>query len=494
MKEDSFLKKFKGRMEQIGKNGYTEILKNLHINIVDYIPKPVKVKKPKTKVDKYGHIQSEVSEEFNKNVNYMPQNKNIALSPKRNKSQEIEKININNIKSNKINNMNKFNIKNNIEGNKNKTKEKGKEKPIKLLKNIINNNGSDNKNNRDNKKMNSKDNKSNIISNIKNYLSSKNNNKLIETKKKSNSIKLNLKLPPISQIPSSPKKDKNNKIINNSNNKVNKSHERTATYTPKLKDIDFSNSQVINDNLKRSYNKRLNSENGKLKNLVVNKESNLPKISKKLNNIINTENDNNIKLFNKQKNEILTNIKNDFLMLDAIKNRANNAEKDKLKENNNFYKNKNNNINQENQINNNNINNGQNSNNIKHKFLLYANKPKINVSQNGSYIKNSRNYFPNNIFNINENSNTNSKEDITFGTNEGKKPHTSFDYAQNIPKIKDKLDIIHEESEDDNKYITDVVFNNSFENKEKLSSLEILMRQRANFQNKIPNNSRFKLK
>ena len=305
---------------------------------------------------------------------------------------------------------------------------------------------------------------------------------------------MNLKLPPISQIPPSPKKDKNNKIINNSNNKVNKSHERTATFTPKLKDIDFSNSQVINDNLKRSYNKRLNSENGKLKNLVVNKESNLPKISKKLNNIINTENDNNIKLFNKQKNEILTNIKNDFLMLDAIKNRANNAEKDKLKEDNNFYKNQISNINQENQINNNNINNGQNSNNIKHKFLLYANKPKINVSQNGSYIKNSRNYFPNNIFNINENLNSNSKEDITFGTNEGKKPHTSFDYAQNIPKIKDKLDIIHEESEDDNKYITDVVFNNSFENKEKLSSLEILMRQRANFQNKIPNNSIFKLK
>ena len=102
---------------------------------------------------------------------------------------------------------------------------------------------------------------------------------------------------------------------------------------------------------------------------------------------MNIENDSNIKLFNKQKNEILTNIKNDFLMLDAIKNRANNAEKDKLKEDNNFYKIKNNNINQENQINNNNINNGQNSNNIKYKFLLYANKPKINVSQNGSYIK-----------------------------------------------------------------------------------------------------------
>ena len=454
MKENPFLKKFKGRMEQIGRNGYTEILNNLHINIVDYIPKPVKVKKPKIKVDKYGHIKSEVSEEFNKNLNYIPQTKIMSSSPKKNKSQEIEKININNIKSDKNNNINKFNIKNNIEGNQNKVKVKvkEKEKPIKLLKNIINNNGNDNKNNKDNKKLNINDNKNNSISNIKNYLNSKNNNQLIETKKKSNSIKLNLKLPIISQNPSSPKKVENNKIINNLNNNLIKSHERTATFTPKLKDIDSSNSQIINDNLKRSFNQRINSENGKLNNYVVNKESKLPKINKKLKHIMNMENDKNIKLYNKQKNEILTN-------------------------------------NQENPINNY-INNIQNSNNKKQNYLQHLNKSKNRNSQNNSNIKNSRNYYPKNIYK----ENSNSKEDLTFGLNEGKKPHTSFDYAQNVPKLKDKLDIIHEESEDDNKYITDVKFNNSFENQENLNSLEILMRQRANFLNKIPNNSRFKMK
>ena len=490
MKENPFLKKFKGRMEQIGRNGYTEILNNLHINIVDYIPKPVKVKKPKIKMDKYGHIKSEVSEEFNKNLNYIPQTKIMSSSPKKNKSQEIEKININNIKSDKNNNINKFNIKNNIEGNQNKVKVKEKEKPIKLLKNIINNNGNHNKNNRDNKKLNIIDNKNNFISNIKNYLNSKNNNKLIETKKKSNSIKLNLKLPIISQNPSSPKKVKNNKIINNLNNNLIKSHERTAKFTPKLKDIDSSNSQIINDNLKRSFNQRTNSENGKSKNYVVNKESKLPKINKKLKHIMNMENDKNIKLYNKQKNEILTNIKNDFLMLDEIKNKSNNVEKNQFLEDNNLYK-INNNNNQENPINNY-INNIQNSNNKKQNYLQHLNKSKNRNSQNNSNIKNSRNYYPKNIYYNNENSNSN--EDLTFGLNEGKKPHTSFDYAQNVPKLKDKLDIIHEESEDDNKYITDVKFNNSFENQENLNSLEILMRQRANFQNKIPNNSRFKMK
>ena len=75
------------------------------------------------------------------------------------------------------------------------------------------------------------------------------------------------------------------------------------------------------------------------------------------------------------------------------------------------------------------------------------------------------------------------------------KPHTSFDYPQNIPKIKNKLDIINEENEEDNnKYITDVKFNNSIDKKENLNSLEILMKQRAHFQNKIPDDSRFKIK
>ena len=83
MKEDSFLKKFKGRTEQIGRNGYADIMNNVHINIVDYIPKPKKVKKPKIKVDKYEHIRSSVIEEFNKNINFISQTKKISSPQKK---------------------------------------------------------------------------------------------------------------------------------------------------------------------------------------------------------------------------------------------------------------------------------------------------------------------------------------------------------------------------------------------------------------------------
>ena len=111
MKDDSFLKKFEGRTEQIGRNGYADIMNNVHINIVDYIPKPKKIKKPKVKVDKYGHIKSEVIEEFNKNINFISQTKNISTSVKKNKKDEVEKINDNSIKNNKANNIHKFNTK-----------------------------------------------------------------------------------------------------------------------------------------------------------------------------------------------------------------------------------------------------------------------------------------------------------------------------------------------------------------------------------------------
>ena len=492
MSENAFLKKFQGRMEQIGRSGYSEIMNNLHINIVDYLPKPVKVTKPKVKVDKYGYIKSEVSEEFNKNINYMPQTKNLSLSPKKNKTEEIEKININNIKNiknNKAENINKFNIKNNIETNKKNKKEK--EKPIKLFKNIIINNGKDNKMNKDNQKFNSKVSGNNNIANIIKNLKIKNNNKLIESKRISHSLNLNIKLPTISQIPSSPKKIINNKIKIESNIKLNKSYKRGITYTPNLNDINFSNSQIINDNLKISFNKRLNSENGNLKKYIINNQSNLPKIDKKFNKFRNNENDKNIKLYNKQNNNILSSIKNDFLMLDSIKNRSSNLNKRKFEIENNYSELNNNKISQENQIYNY-INDLTNSKNLKPDHFRNLNESKNMNPQINLNNKFSKNYNRNNIYDSNEN--LNSKEKAAFGSNEEKKPNTSLDYIQNIPKLKNKLDIIHEESEDDNKYITDVKFNNSFGNKENLNSLEILMEQRAYFQKKIPKNSRFKLK
>ena len=485
MKEDSFLKKFEGRTEQIGKNGYTGIMNNVHINIMDYIPKPKKLKKPKTKVDKYEHIRSSISEEFNKNINFISQTKKISSPPKKNKKEEIEKINDNSIKNNKINNINKFNMKNNLENSKIKLKEK--DKPIKLLKhiqfNIINGNDKNNarviqgyriKNKNDNN-INPK-----RIINIENNYPSNNNNKLIISKKRSNSIELNLKLPKIPPplIPS-PKKNLNNLLINDSNIKKPKKHqERINTFTPTHNNVEKPNSKKISDNIKESKNKRINTENFGLKNYIIKKNYNFPKIANKSSPFTNVENNKNIKIYNKKKDLILNNIKNDFLMLDSIKNRANNLAKSQILEEKNNY-----------QFNNNKLFNYiNNKDNNKQQSFDYSNQTSDSkdIIKKNLNINLSRNYYHENFGDFNENKNSEINDD--------KKPHTSFDSPIHIPKLKNKLDIIHEESEDENKYITDVKFNNSFEDKEKLNSLEILMKQRAHFQNKIPKDSRFKLK
>ena len=489
MKENSFLKKFKGRMEQIGKNGYKEIFNNVHINIVDYIKNSQKVKKNKRKVDKEGQMKSEINKDLNKNNNYTPHSKNQTLSPKKNRSEEFVKFNnINNIQYNN-NNKNIFNIKSKIENNKNKTKEK--EKPVKLLKNIIINNKKNNKeNNKSIQKQNMKDNINTNIKNNKINSKEKINNKINKSNNLQNSIKLKKNLPKIPQMMNSPKKNINsNLLIKNPIIFLNKSQKRAISHTPKLKDINISNSQIINDKLKRSYNIGLNQEKRDLKNYALNKQYNLPKIDNQPKKLKEIENDKNIKLFTKQKNKILNSIKNDFLMLDSLKNKSLIVGNNKLMEENKYYKNNKNN--QDNQINNYN-NNNKNTINKKLNYYINSNDSndiKIKIDTDN---KNSRNYYQNNLYNINEN--INSKEEILPGVSEEKKPHTSFDYPQNIPKLKNKLDVIHEENEDDNKYITDVKFNNSLESKENLNSLEILMKQRAHFQNKMPNDSRFKLK
>ena len=492
MKENEFLKKFQGRMEQIGRNGYSEIMNNLHINIVDYIPKKPKIiKKPKIKIDPYGHITSEISEEFNKNINFMPQTKNLSFSKKRNKTEEIEKININNIKkikSIKSININKYNHRNNIENNKNKVKEK--EKPVKLLKNLK----IDKKNKEDLKPINNIGSRNTSNINDKKYLSIKNNDKLTEPKKRSHSIKLNMKLPKISQLSSIPKNNISNNISNTSNIKLNKSQERTVIFTPQNNNNrNFSSSQKINDNLKKSYNKKVNTEIGNLKNYEIKERYNLPKIEKKkFNKIMNIESDKKIKLYNKQKDEILNNIKNDFLMLDSIKNKVNNIGKSQLIDENSNFKN-NNKMNLENKINSYINKNIQKTNNKNFNHSINISNSIDPSNQNNSNNKYSRNLYQNNIYINKNNENYYNSEENIFKINEDKKPHTSFDYPKNVPKLKNKLDIIHEESEEDNnKYITDVIFNNRGE--ENLNSLEILMKQRAHFQKKIPKDSRFKLK
>lgn len=473
MKDNSFLKKFQGRVEQIGRNGYTSILNNVHINIADYIPKPKKVKKPRIKIDPYGHISSEISEEFNKNINFMPQTKNLSLSPKRNKTEEIQRTNNNNIKIFKSNNINKLKgVENSKENYKIKINER--EKPIKLLKKFTN----DNIKNRDIHQSNELNSRNSRQVNNKNYVNSKTNNKLTEPKKRSHSIKLNLKLPSISNLSSSPNKYVNNILTNNGKDSLNKSQDRPILYTPKNY---FSNSQIIKDNLKKSYNNGIVSGNGNLRDYEIKGQYNLPKINKKFKNI-NQETDKKIKLYNKQKDEILSSIKNDFLMLDSIKNKVNNTEKNQFIGKNVYYQNNDNQLNGGNKINNKNKHHINNKN--RNYFRNLSDSNDINQSDS----------IKNNIYNNNKEKNY-LNEDNIFEINENKKPHTSFDYIQKIPKLKNKLDIIHEESEDDNnKYITDVKFNNNLEGKDNLNSLEILMKQRAFFQNQIPNNSRFKLK
>ena len=489
MKDNSFLKKFEGRTEQIGRNGYTGIMNNVHINIVDYIPKPKKVKKPKVKVDKYEHIKSSVIEEFNKNINFVSQTKSKSSLPKKNKKEKIEKINDNNIiinyngiKNNKSNNnIHKFNKKNNFENSKIKVKEKEKEKPIKLLKNIKYNISNNDKNNSpiiQSSNIKNKNNNNNSISkkriNITENNYTNDNNELIQSKKRSNSIKLKFKLPKISpQMFSSPKKNMNNLLINDSNVKKPKQNlERVNTFIPTYNNKEKSKIKIkiFNDNIKKSKNKRINTEAYNLKNYAIKKDYNFPKINSKSYQFTDVENDKSIKIYNKQKDLILNNIKNDFLMLDSIKNGGNNLVKSQINSNKYLYKKINNYINNK-------------DNNIQ--IFKYSNKKK-----DSKEIK--RNDNLNNNLSINYNQDLN--EYKIFETNDEKIPHTSFDSPKHIPKLKKKLDIIHEESEDENKYITDVKFINNFEDREKLTSLEILMKQRAHFQNKIPKDSRFKLK
>ena len=116
MEVDSFLKKFQGRTEVIGRQGILGIMNNVHINVNDYqIPnkkqKNIKGRRKSSPKDEYNYVQSEISKEFNENKNFIPQLKSLSLSSK--------------IKNNKDNmNNNKKNIKNSIKEENNKNNKK----------------------------------------------------------------------------------------------------------------------------------------------------------------------------------------------------------------------------------------------------------------------------------------------------------------------------------------------------------------------------------
>ena len=575
MQNDSFLKKFQGRTELIGREGILGIMNNVHINVNDYKLKPKKqsnnIRKKSSSKNEYINHSTEISKEFNKNKSITPRLRNFSMSVKLPNNNGIIKNNIKNnnnnnlkdsIKNNKndkkniyisqkeLNNKNdKRRISNTINlnnsGIKNKIlehKNKVEEKPIKLFKSFdqksLNKNITPNKKN--NQSLNYKKISPEIIKRDKN----KNTNNLnINQSQNINKNNLNynklrtskdIKLPKI--VPLSAKHKNQNKNILYKNFNLDKSYDKLDSPTPDFK----------NNKRNKSYDTEKRGKSLKealIKNNMINKKEkknnsqensfSLPKINSKEFNSNKNNNYFKIRINKKninqnENNRVLNNIKNDFLLLDSIKNKKNNLynqnlnerkyinnninnnskiinKRDKIKNKFNYennYENNylNNNINRINYENNNNnsynIDNNYEMNNINNNsYNINSMKDLSNYNNNN---KNNNNIYKqynrnNNIYNnVNNNRNYYNNEPI-FELNGVKKAHTSFDLPPLLPGLKEKLDIINEEDEEDNKYITDFNVKNSFSGGN-LNTLEILMKQRMDFQNKIPNNSRFKLK
>ena len=571
MQNDSFLKKFQGRTELIGREGILGIMNNVHINVNDYKLKPKKqsnnIRKKSSSKNEYINHSTEISKEFNKNKSNTPRLRNFSMSVKLPNNNGIIKNNIKNnnnnnlkdsIKNNKndrkniyisqkeLNNKNdKRRISNTINlnnsGIKNKIlehKNKVEEKPIKLFKSFdqksLNKNITPNKKN--NQSLNYKKISPEIIKRDKN----KNTNNLnINQSQNINKNNLNnnklrtskdIKLPKI--VPLSAKHKNQNKNILYKNFNLDKSYDKLDSPTPDFK----------NNKRNKSYDTEKRGKSLKealIKNNMINKKEkknnsqensfSLPKINSKEFNSNKNNNYFKIRINKKninqnENNRVLNNIKNDFLLLDSIKNKKNNLYNQNLNErkyiNNNINnnskiinkrdKNKNK-FNYENNYSNNNINRINYENNNNNSYNIDNNYEMNNINNNSyninsmkdlnnynNNIKNNNNIYKqynrnNNIYNnVNNNRNYYNNESI-FELNGVKKAHTSFDLPPLLPGLKEKLDIINEEDEEDNKYITDFNVKNSFSGGN-LNTLEILMKQRMDFQNKIPNNSRFKLK
>ena len=578
-KNDSFLNKFRGRTEVIGRGGIIDIMNNVHINVNDYQVKQKKQKskngRKKSPKNEYNYITSEISKEFNKNKNYIPQLRSLSMSVKPNKNNENIK---NNNKNNSINNNNNVkadnNKKNNSPGVKQKNfdiqkKEKNKniedkknikgeqnnksneyltksrEKPIKLFK-YFNQNENIKNDLKQSKDKNNDKKKEEIKNNIKNRQSPDRSLK--------NKNKINIQLPSINPNYASPKEQLKKNILKNLKVKQNKSYDRVNTFTPKIKNninIQNNESEKNYQSLKVMLGNKIKNNKKEKNNVFHSNSLSLPKIN--VNKKIRSPSNKNLKEYSSQRNiniqddynNVLNNIRKDFLLLDSIKKGTNQYDNnDNLTDRHSQNKK----INY--QINNQNINN--NSNNIKrinknndnfiHKndgqnnnhYYLNSNSNNNNIysMNNINYYNNNNNnnlYNNNNVYNIKKFNNINNTNDnnysndfnnmenmnyrynidnkklnakiqynnndgLFFGSQEKKKAHTSFDIPPILPGFKKKLDIINEEDEDDNKYITDFQINNNIGNNRNLNTLEILMNQRRFYQNKMPNNSRFKLK
>ena len=100
MDNNSFLKKFEGRIETIGKSGINGIGENLNININDNKPETKKQLNEKLNNNKiildynFNHISSIVKEEFNKNKSFIPKFKRIKRSNSQIKNNLIKNLKI----------------------------------------------------------------------------------------------------------------------------------------------------------------------------------------------------------------------------------------------------------------------------------------------------------------------------------------------------------------------------------------------------------------
>ena len=539
MDNDSFLKKFQGRTETIGKEGLLGVMNNVHINVNDYkfnyihnqkTKKQAKqinlnVKKQNSK-DQYYYITSEISKEFNQNKNFIPQ---LKSSIKLSNNKENNKNSYNN-SPNKIKNKDDINGSNNIIPQKRNIKKsneknlalenrinrhinKAIEKPIKLF------NSLDQKIYNSPKKYQSQNHlleKPNKIPNNelkKNSIVIEKNNirRNLSSRNKELNIKNNMKLP---KIASQSKQQENYNTNNNYKSNINKYLEKKNTLNPninnKIRDkFNFQNSEERPRSLKSAIKGKINDNKNKNKHNTFQGESisnkiRLPKINLFRSNNTSSKNilkkNNNIKFLtpNINNNEALNNIKRDFMMLDSLKNNGKILKSKTFKEKNS----QSNNINNFNKIvNNKNINRVSNSyendinnynNNLNNPYndsYIINNLNNYDMTNNMKYIYNSDNNLINSGNNINYYQFNNNEQ--FYDNHSENRANTSFERPQKLRGLNNRLDIINEEEED--RYITGFK-NNNFNDNQNFNSLEILMNQRRNYQNRLPTNSRFKIK
>ena len=549
MDNDSFLKKFQGRTEIIGKEGLLGVMNNIHINVNDYkYEYKYNNQKPKKKInlnakrqnpkDQYYYISSEISKEFNENKNFVPQLKSSSIKLSNNKDNNKNSYNSSPDKlknksdlngNNNINSLKENNKKSNeknlaLENRINRHIKKSVEKPIKLFYSLdqkINN--SPNKYQSQNhlsakSKKTPKELKKNLINE-----NNSNNRRNLSSSKREPNIKNNMKLP---LIASQSKNQENYNTNKNYKFNTNKTLEKKNTLNPninnKIRNKFNIKNNIIEDSEekprslksvikgKSGDNKKENKHNTFQGESLSNKIR-LPKINLYRSNNTSTKNilkkNMNIKIHtpNRYNNEVLNNIKKDFMMLDSLKN---NSKKQKSKT---FKKKKkyNNNINNANKIVNNkhinrvsnsyenNINNyNNNMNNLYNDSYIINNFNNYDMTNNMNYLYNSHNNTINSGNNMNYYNEVNkinklNNDDQLYDVLSENRANTSFERPQKLRGLNNRLDIINEEEED--RYITG--FQNNIPNdSQNFNSLEILMNQRRNYQNKLPINSRFKLK